>query len=87
MNIKEAKEFKKYLLSKRGHMLKNIYALLPFSEKFVIEIIERLARAFQPIDFDFIYRFDFLLTNRAGKHWNALLAVVHMAKFFICFTV
>lgn len=87
MDIKEAKEFKKYLLSKRGHMLKNIYTLLPFSKKFVIEITERLARAFQSIDFDFIRHFDFLLTNHAEKHWNALLAVVHMVKFFICFTV
>lgn len=67
-------------------MVKNIYALLSLSEKFVIEITERLARVFQSFDFDFMH-FDFLLANHAEKHWNALLAVTHTAKFFICFTV
>lgn len=83
---KEQKSLKN-VYSKRGHMLKNIYALLPLSEKFVIKITERLARAFRSLDFDFMHHFDFLLTNRAEKHWNALLAMAHMAKFFIRFTV
>lgn len=66
--------------------MKNIYAFLPLSEKFVIEITERLARTSQSFDFDFMH-FDCLLANHAEKHWNALLAVIHTVKFFICFTI